>query len=68
MAERDSGPIDRHVLRLLDRKLGGYPLVDSTAYVPDPYEPRQLQALLAKDRLSTFGRIRPCRDPVVRKR
>jgi hypothetical protein len=50
MDEPDSGPIDRQVLRLLDGKLVSYPLVTSTEYVPDPYEPRQLRALFVENR------------------
>lgn len=50
MSKPDSGPIDRQVLRLLDRKLESYPLVESTRYDPDPYEPRQLHALFVQDR------------------
>ncbi|MCH7659498.1 MAG: hypothetical protein IH933_02595 [Euryarchaeota archaeon] len=50
MDEPDSGPIDRQILRLLDRKLERYPLVESTRYDPDPYEPRQLHALFVGDR------------------
>lgn len=47
MSGQESGPIDRQVLRLLDRKSEAYPLVESTAYEPDPYEPRQLRVSLA---------------------
>jgi hypothetical protein len=50
MVGAESGPIDRHVLRLFDRKLQPHPIVASTAYDPDPYEPRRLQTSFANDR------------------
>jgi hypothetical protein len=41
-----TGPPDRQMLHLLDRKIGTHPLVAATDYDPDAHEPRILQVLL----------------------
>ena len=41
-----TGPPDRQTLRLLERHLASDSLVTETAFNPDSYEPRLLQALL----------------------
>ncbi|WP_137287742.1 hypothetical protein [Halorussus salinisoli] len=41
-----TGPTDRQTLRLLERHLASDSLVAETAFDPDSYEPRLLQALL----------------------
>ncbi len=44
------GPPDRYTLRLLDRRLAGDDLVESTVFDPDDIEPRVLRARLETDR------------------
>lgn len=45
-----TGPLDRGTLRLLERILAADPLVGTTAFDPDTYEPRSVQASLDTDR------------------
>lgn len=45
-----TGPPDRQTLRLLERHLASDSLVGETAFDPDSYEPRLLQALLDTER------------------
>jgi hypothetical protein len=45
-----TGPPDRQTLRLLERHLASDSLVAETAFDPDSYEPRLLQALLDTER------------------
>lgn len=48
-----TGPVDRQTLRLLETHLVNDPLVESTSFDPDPYEPRLLQATLETGRYPT---------------
>lgn len=48
--EDGPGPPDRQTLRLLERVLGEDPIVDTTAFEPDGYEPRLLSVRLDADR------------------
>nr|WP_254546283.1 hypothetical protein [Halomarina sp. BND7] len=41
-----TGPPDRQTLRLLERRLADEPLVETTAFDPDAYEPQLLRARL----------------------
>ena len=43
-APEATGPPDRQTLQLLERHLSEQPLVASTAFEPDSYEPRRLRA------------------------
>ncbi|NGM68884.1 hypothetical protein G6M89_07640 [Natronolimnobius sp. AArcel1] len=45
-----TGPPDRQTLQLLERQLASDPLVSTTAFDPDSYEPRLLSASLERDR------------------
>lgn len=55
-----TGPVDRQTLRLLETHLADDPLVETTGFEPDPYEPRVLTATLDANRYPasiTTGRI-----------
>ena len=45
-----TGPPDRQTLRLLERILADEPIVATTAFEPDSYEPTLLRALVDADR------------------
>jgi len=45
-----TGPPDRQTLRLLERTLAADPLVGTTGFDPDAYEPRSVRASLDVDR------------------
>lgn len=45
-----TGPPDRQTLRLIETLLTDEPLITTTEYEPDSYEPRILHALCEKDR------------------
>ncbi|AGB14883.1 hypothetical protein Halru_0237 [Halovivax ruber XH-70] len=47
---RSTGPPDRETLQLLERQLSADPLVSTTAFEPDVYEPRTLVADLDSSR------------------
>lgn len=49
-APASTGPPDRQTLRLLERLLADEPLVATTLFEPDSYEPSRLRALLDADR------------------
>lgn len=49
-APTSTGPPDRQTLRLLERILADEPMVATTAFEPDSYEPTLLRALIEADR------------------